>query len=295
MVDLFGELGRKAIDDYVKSIAEDNDNYKKLENLRELAAAKSIIMNFLGDRWWNLAGKELQQKQNIEGISKEKLGPISAYLDKKPQSHVKLVHFAVLIKELIPRSNILQKLKQYSKLGIKKKISKNLFDSTFYELKTAHYYSSKGFTIQFIKEKPTERRPDFKIMSKQGYAFVECKKKRTSSINGVIRTIDDAYLQLESTNQVGLICMELFFETKNFDSQNFFDKIQLRINKLPLVQFVVVSIENIETLGEKVIVKTKTRTLENPYCLNEIPKDIIEATVPLKPPKQQFASLLSKD
>lgn len=295
MNDLFGEEGRKAIKNWVKKHDPDEHDDKRIENFTELAAAKSIIMNFLGDKWWFVAVKELLEKRKVE-TSSQNLSAISYYLDRKPEKSIRIVHFAALIKELVGKSNVLQKLKHYSKQGIRKKISKDLFDSTFFELKMAAYYSSKKFLVEFIKESNRKPLPDFKVISKNGYAYVECKKKRTQkqySISGFLDSINAAYKQLESVNDIGIIAVEIFLENENKTNlQTIFDKIQTHITKLPLVQFVIIVGEYIIKENEKVFVFTKTRTIENPYCKREIPKPILEATLKFEPPKKRLGSLL---
>jgi len=294
MSDLFGEEGRKAIKNWVEKYTSDKHDYKRIENLTELAAAKSIIMSFLGDKWWFIAAKELQGDK-VETLSDE-LSALSYYLDKQPEKYIRIAYFALLIKELLGKSNVLQKLKHYSKQGIRKKISKDLFDSTFFELKMAHYYASRGFKIEFIKESTITPLPDFKILSKNGYTYVECKKKRTKkqySINGILDSINTAYKQLKSVNDIGIIAVELFLV--NGDKTNLktiFDKIQTHITKLPLVQFVIIVGEYLTEENEKIVLKTKTRTLENPYCKSEIPKPILQATIKFEPPKKRLGSLL---
>ena len=161
----------------------------------------------------------------------------------------------------------------------------------------AHYYASRGFKIQFIKESKSVRLPDFKIISKYGHTYVECKKKRTQkqySINGILDSINDAYKQLESVNDVGIIAVEIFLGTSEhqINLQRIIDKIQKHVKKLPLLNFIVLVGEFLVDEGEKKVMKTKIRTIENHFCKKEIPYSILRATNKFEPPRKRLSSLL---
>jgi len=94
--------------------------------------------------------------------------------------------------------------------------------------------------------------------------------------------------------ETGIIAVETFLDISKhqIDLQKLRDEIQIHIKKLPLLNFVVLVGEFIIEESGKTILRTKARTIENPFCKKEIPHSILEATIKFEPPEKRLGSLL---
>ncbi|MHB1908009.1 MAG: hypothetical protein ACYCQJ_03945 [Nitrososphaerales archaeon] len=158
---------------------------KEYFNRVELEAAVEIIRKTLGSNWYERARNELVPPANSERptdynfLSKEqKLPPVTALLrGGLPGNYIRIINFARFIKSLYDSTNLKEKLAEYEKRERHSQISKERFDTFYFELKTASFLKRAGFEVTFVPERKKIPTPDLMIKGTNGIAWVECKKK----------------------------------------------------------------------------------------------------------------------
>lgn len=152
----------------------------------ELQVALAIIEKLLGKTWFRKAcenNSKLPHNPSITyDFSRERIGPIAKWQMEYPYGNAKIIFFAVYLKELWEgNTNTQQKIAKYSEYREKNgDISFDHFKRLFFELQVATYFKWRGFDVYFSNEQKGKRMqsiPEFKLSSKQGTTYVECKKK----------------------------------------------------------------------------------------------------------------------
>lgn len=275
---------KEYVRNWAYGILSDKSDWKKYANLIELSAAVFIIEKMLGTEWYEKAGKEIHE-QSLEDHSKFST-PVSYYLTHSVDYYSKIISFGHFLKELYQNSNIQEKIKEYVKKEQRTDIAKNMFDSLFFEFKIASYFSNKKFKIEFIKESQKSPSPDLKIISKQGYELVECKKKRIEKLDfrSIINTISRANQQLSDYNDYGIIALELPPSSTNQNELADLDnQIKNLFNTLSNTDAILLDTEIIYNIGNDIRgFKTLTETILNSNSPHKIPQDILDSITPCK-------------
>ena len=292
---IFSEQEKNAIINKIKEMQTKNPNQdqKDFENKVEILAALRIMNKLLGEEWYRKAGNWPTDKEQGT-LETSRPHPTSKYLGTgQPDDVGRLVNFANFLRNLYGRSNVQEKLRDYVKKEKRTEIQTTPFDKMYFELKSANYYAKKNFRIEFIKERKGIRTPEFKIMGKDGHAYLECKRKEEQkeySIKGIINnSIRDAYEQLRKQDSAGIISVELPMG-KNFhriELPSLIEQIHLIFPELPMVSYVIILGEGIWKEGEKVYVTTISRSIHNPHSIKSLPPSIEKVTKFMKSANQK--------
>jgi hypothetical protein len=163
----------------------------------ELRLAIEIIVKLLGDAWY----------RNVCGILPKVAG----------QEDPRLLHWYVRIIGLGHFLNQLWRADDSNNLSDKiDELRGASFEHTYFELKIAAHFDRKGFDVVFVKRKKINvqgrsewlKTPDFQVNSKDGYSFVECKRKSALGL-AIDNDVEDAASQIQEYGGPGLILVEL--------------------------------------------------------------------------------------
>lgn len=276
----------------IKEFCKKAEDKKSAENMKELSAAMTIIENVLGRKWCIASTNKKYRETTSRLFDPKKKHPFSQILGREhwdPKIFSKLILFAHYITDLYDGEDFKEKITKYVRNESRSEVTYYAFESLFFELKVASLYHRSGMQVEFLRESivPT---PDLKIISKNGSAFLECKKKRyqTYSISSILDTIKKANdEQLEPRQESGIIAIDLSLSDSNtlLERDKILGKIQLLIKEMPLVNFVDVYNETIWKYDEeRSIVGFNKNVIENPYPRKELSLEIINAIYNTKLP-----------
>lgn len=269
-----------------------NQDHMDFENKVETLAALRIMNTLLGEEWYKKAGNWSSDKKPGT-VESSRPHPISQYLGTgKPDDIIKLIGFANFLKNLYCKSNVQEKLRDYVRKEKRTEIQTTPFDKIYFELKSANYYAQKNFYVEFMKERKGIRTPDLKIIGKDGYVYLECKRKeerKEYSINGVIDSIRRAYEQLREQDMGDIISVELPMRGKvpSIELSSLIEQIHLVFPELPMASYVIILGEGTWKDGEKIRLTTISKSIPNPYSKKLLPHSIEEVTKIMNPAKEK--------
>ncbi len=287
---IFSDSEKHQIRVKVREIMQNPYNEKENRVLEDLLASLQILHKILEEKWYKKAGEGLEvitSKDSKVGT----IPPITNYLGSKlPEKYIRIISFAVFLKSLLGRTNVMSKLREYTKKGKYSEVTTDLFDSTYLELKTASYFIRNGLDVEFLKEgkSPT---PDMRISCRGGNIIVECKKKRFNeqySTNGVLDSIRKANSQLESFKQNGIVAVEI--SLKHNDSVSHFSIEPAVLNELKSmkrISGVLFLVESTYEEGDWTGIKTNSMYVENTNAITKPPQEILTILQNTKPPPQE--------
>jgi hypothetical protein len=163
----------------------------------ELRLAIEIIVKLLGDSWYRRVYESLPQ---VAG-----------------QEDPRLLHWYVRIIGLGHFLNQLWRADDSNNLSDKiDELRGTSFEHTYFELKIAAQFDRDGFDVVFVKRKKVSvlgkdtwlKTPDLQLTAKDGYAFVECKRKSATGLS-IDNEVDDAASQIQEYGGPGVIIVEL--------------------------------------------------------------------------------------
>ncbi|MDE1843946.1 MAG: hypothetical protein KGI10_01300 [Thaumarchaeota archaeon] len=294
---LFSDPEKSQIQQDALRVAGKPDDPRHNHNVQELLMALQIILHVLGKEWYERAGKEMNASFDVQTLSRNNQSPISYYLGSgDPSKFIRLIAFAVFLKNLLGKTNIQTKLRAYAKENRKKDqvIPIDKFDSTYFELKVANYFLNGGFRVEFIKELRNEQTPDLRITSSSGSTLVECKKKRSKnsySVSNITDTIHVANNQLESFNATGIIAIEISTNNQLIEKEitELKHEIGIIISSMPKVMLIWILNEYIflDTLTDEQVIRTEEFHVVNPNSERCIPEDIMTVILGTNPTEQR--------
>jgi len=291
-VQILSEWDKKYVKELADNLLEDKKDWKKRENLEELWAAIYIIEKILGSEWYRRSVREIREgKQNEEDVDNFQT-PISFYLGKKTaEFYMRIVQFASFLTILIDKSNVEEKIRDYSRREKRAEVTRNIFDGLFFELKTATYFADKDFIVEFVKEKPNVRTPDLKVSSPLNNSLaIECKRKRTEGfeLNKILDSVYEASQQLEESHNEGIVAVE-FLHTNDtrLDFEQIQEQIKSEFQRNSKLLGVWLIGEMSYTDNEKTHLVSKTKIFLNPETENEIFTEFKEVLLKPKAPIQK--------
>jgi len=163
----------------------------------ELRLSIEIIVKLLGDAWYRRVYESLPKVAGQED----------------PQ----LLHWYVRIIGLGHFLNQLWRADDSNNLSDKiDELRGTSFEHTYFELKIAAQFDRDGFDVVFVKRKKMSvlgkdtwlKTPDLQLNAKDGYAFVECKRKSATGLS-IDNEVDDAASQIQEYGGPGVIIVEL--------------------------------------------------------------------------------------
>lgn len=198
--------------DVVKGIIEYSIKYedeKKRFNIVELALSLQIIRKIMGNQWYRnvlkqfVPGEKITNREYRRLVRSNSIHPLSEALwSGDPKQYFRIIALAQFLNQLWRfdnSNNFQEKIKELQRYS---------FIHTYYELKIASYFNRRGFSVTFIKRRKDEKTPEFRIDSSDGYAFCECKRKDSPTIE-IDNLLEDAASQIESYGGPGIIFVEI--------------------------------------------------------------------------------------
>lgn len=293
---IFSNSEKDSIKKQALKIAEDPSDAKKNYNLTELLMALKIIHRVLGGDWYKKAGEGLLDN-STKGSGNNTKPPIAKYLGAKiPGKYIRIIHFAIFLKNLQGKTNVQSKLKEYVRKENKKStsISSDLFDSTYFELKIAFYLVENDVNVKFIREakKPT---PEFEASTKTGSVFIECKKRRQDlaySLQGVKDSIERANNQLEKFGREGIVAVEISYEkwSSEIGEKKFQNQILPTLKNMPKIIGVWLLNEYTfnDISSDQTVIRTESHFFTNSYNKSIIPTEIMNSTKNIRTSQQSL-------
>jgi len=275
------------LDDKEKTfILKQSEHYlpdrQKYENNLIFLSALRIINIVLGKEWYNKSSTGFVDERGLRQIDTQKQHPISKLLSNgEPNSIVRLVMFANYIQNLYDGPDFIEKIRKYVKDEKRTEITFNKFLSTSFELRMACLHKQNSLKIEFVRESNIPS-PDLKIVGKNGFAFLECKKKRprddfslSSILNTIKKTNDE---QIYPRKAAGIIAIDLSLKETIYGSykDEISNSIQILLKDMPLVNFVEIYNEYVRFEGAKSTHGISRQVIENPNPKQELSNDIIE-------------------
>lgn len=292
MVQILSEWDKKYVKELADILLEDKKDWKKRENLEELWAAIYIIEKILGSEWYRRSVSEISEGKQYEEDIENFQTPISFYLGKKtPEFYMRIIQFASFLTILIDKSNVEDKIRDYTKRERRAEVTRNIFDGLFFELKTATYFADKGFTVEFVKEKQHVRTPDLKVSSPLNNTLaIECKRKRTEGfeLKKILDSVYEASHQLEESHNDGIVAVEFLHTNEtSLDFGQIQEQIKSEFQRNSKLLGVWLIGEMSYTANEKTHLVSKTRVFLNPETENKIPLECKEILLKPKAPVQK--------
>jgi hypothetical protein len=210
--------------DTVKKIIEFNSTEPepgKRSNLTELDLALVTIKTVMGHEWYDTVLKEYpdtttQRYKNF--VRSTAVHPLSQALwSGQPEDYIRVIQLGIYLNQLWRNDNsnrLLDKIKELRQYS---------FHHTYYELKIAAHFDQRMSNISFIPRETGLKTPDFRIDSTDGFAFAECKRRDSESLQ-IDSDVDEAALQLEEYGGPGIIFIELLKEVDDQTAHKMLDR-----------------------------------------------------------------------
>lgn len=135
----------------------------------------------------------------------------------QPEHYIRVIQLGIYLNQLWRSDNgnrlsdKIKELRQYS------------FHHTYYELKMAAYFARRKHGVSFIPREAGLQTPDFRIDSIDGFAFAECKRKDSESLQ-IDSDVEKAALQLEDYGGPGVIFVELLKDVDKQTAEEMLDR-----------------------------------------------------------------------
>ncbi|MEM0489351.1 MAG: hypothetical protein QW707_09180 [Candidatus Bathyarchaeia archaeon] len=250
---------------------------KKRFNLVELGLALQIIRKVMGIEWYQRVLRRFEQGTTIPDkeywrlVKSNKIHPLSEALwSGHPEQYIKIIQLAQYLNQLWRKNNSNNLLKKIVDLR------KCSFEHTFYELKIAASLDRRGFPVTFIKEEKYLKTPDFRVDSIDGFAYCECKKKETTSLQ-VDSDIEKAMSQIENYGGPGIIFIELLQKVDDEKAENIFNRATTILEGSKKISLLILTSEELAREGEMIALRTKVYGIENKQAHFKVPESIKKA------------------
>ena len=267
----------------VDSIITNSEVYKdekKRFNIIELGISLQIIGRIIGENWYQRVlrkfkpGGEIKTREYRRLVRSNKVHPLSEALwSGEPTRYIRLIQLGHFINQLWrpdDSNNFQEKiveLRQYS------------FEHTFYELKIASYFDRRGFPVTFIKKRKNEKTPEFRIDSLEGYAFCECKRKDSPSIE-IDSLLEDAASQIENFGGPGIIFIEIPMTINEKNADTIRERAQELLAYKELISLFILTHEYYrEDEFDTIIIGTKVYGVYNDNAKYSLPENLKQAAL----------------
>jgi len=205
---IFSKLEKNGIIEEVKTNYPSKTEQGFQYNL-EVFTGLRIIKKVFGDEWFQRASQDIGDTK-MDPLQEP---PIKYYLKmNEPKKIVQLLNFANFLRNLYGKCNLDEKIKEYTKKQNRASITTESFNKLHTELKIADYFLEKGFKVKFLKESKSKKTPDLKIISKDGDALIECKRKKDDGkilVDSIRESFSVAKEQLENSDLPGIIYIDI--------------------------------------------------------------------------------------
>jgi len=213
-------IGADAVKRIIESNAKEPEAGKRF-NLTELDLALEVIKAVMGQQWYDTV---LEPRADVSSRTYQRLvrsnavHPLSEALwSGQPGNYVRLIQLGIYLNQLWRTDNSNQltdkvrELRQYS------------FDHTYYEIKMSAYFDRRNCRVSFIPREKELETPDFRIDAADGFAFAECKRKDSESLQ-IDSDVEKAASQLEGYGGPGVIFVEILTGIDNHTAREMLDR-----------------------------------------------------------------------
>jgi hypothetical protein len=210
--------------DTVKKIIEFNSTEPepgKRFNLTELDLALETIKTVMGNEWYDTVLKQYpdtasQRYKNF--VRSTAVHPLSQALwSGQPGDYIRVIQLGIYLNQLWRNDNsnrLLDKIKELRQYS---------FHHTYYELKMAAHFDQRMSNVSFVPRETGLKTPDFRIDSTDGFAFAECKRRDSESLQ-IDSDVEEAALQLEEYGGPGIIFIELLRQVDEKTAHKMLDR-----------------------------------------------------------------------
>jgi len=158
------------------------------------------------------------------------------------------------------------------------------FEHTYFELKIAAHFDRKGFDMTFVKRKKVNvqgrsewlKTPDFQVNSKDGYSFVECKRKSVLGL-AIDNDVEDAASQIQEYGGPGLIFIELQERLDQKSVEKLLERAKMLLQGKNRVSMLVFTSE--ELRNERNTYAAATHAWPIPMTSMQLPKTVKSAAL----------------
>ncbi len=266
----------------VNLIIKNSDKYKddkKRFNIIELGISLEIIERIMGKPWYRKVLRKFKPEEKITNrdyrrlVRSNNVHPLSEALwSGKPKQFIRLIHLAHFLNQLWrpdDSNNFQEKIKELQQYS---------FIHTFYELKIASYFDRRELPVTFINKVKGEKTPEFRIDSLDGYAFCECKRKDSPSIE-IDSLLETAIAQIENYGGPGII----FIEVLTMLDEKSLDTIRERALELlsykEMISLFILTHEFFREEFESIVIGTKVYGVFNDNAKFLLPEKIKQAAL----------------
>ena len=217
-------LARIIGEDVVKKIIALNSAETKLGkrfNLTELDLALETIKTVMGYEWYDTVLKQYpdtQTRRYQKFVKSSAVHPLSQALwSGQPEHYIRVIQLGIYLNQLWRRDNrnrLLDKIMELRRYS---------FHHAYYELKMAARFDGRMPNVSFIPREPDLQTPDFRIDSTDGFAFAECKRKDSDSLQ-IDGDVEKAASQLEEYGGPGIIFIEVLKELDDETAHKMLDR-----------------------------------------------------------------------
>lgn len=260
----------------IKDAMREKDTKKRF-NIIELGLALQIIRRVMGNDWYQKVLRQFQPGTKISNIEyrclvkSDNVHPLSEILwSGRPENYIRVVSLALYFNQLWREddsNNLSEKIKELRQYS---------FAHTYYELKISAFFDRRGFPVTFIKREKDLQTPDFRINSRMGFAFGECKRKDVPSlqING---DVEKAALQIESYGGPGIIFIEVLPKINDKSAKDILDRASLLLAERKKVSLFILTNEEQRNEFDMCVLGTNVWGIENSNAQSRLPETIKKA------------------
>lgn len=213
-------VGTDVVRRTVASNARESDPGKRF-NLTELDLALETIKTVMGQQWYETVLEQYPDTSNRayqRFVRSATAHPLSEALwSGQPEDYVRIIQLGIFLNQLWRNDNrnrLTEKIKE---------LQQYLFHHTYYELKMSAYFDRRNYEVSFIPREEGLQTPDFRIDSNDGFAFAECKRKDSVSLQ-IDSDVEKAASQLEGYGGPGVIFVELLTDIDNQAARKMLDR-----------------------------------------------------------------------
>jgi hypothetical protein len=190
-------------------------------NLTELDLALETIKTVMGHEWYDTVLKQYPDTQTRtyqKFVKSSAVHPLSQVLwSGQPEHYIRVIQLGIYLNQLWRSDNsnrLLDKIKELRQYS---------FHHTYYELKMAAQFDERMPNVSFIPREADLQTPDFRIDSTDGFAFAECKRKDSESLQ-IDGDLEKAASQLEEYGGPGIIFIEVLKEIDDETAHKMLDR-----------------------------------------------------------------------
>lgn len=266
----------------VNLIIKNSGKYKDKKKrfiIIEIGLSLEIIRRIMGENWYRKVlrqfkpGEKIKNREYRRLVGNNDVHPLSEALwSEKPKQFIRLIHLAHFLNQLWhpdDSNNLQEKIKE---------LRQHSFIHTFYELKIASYFDRRELPVTFINKVKGEKTPEFRIDSQDGYAFCECKRKDSPSIE-IDSLLEDAVAQIENYGGPGIIFIEIptMLDEKSVDTIRE-RALELLIYK-EMISLFILTHEYFRDEFETIVAGTKVYGVFNENAKFSLPEKIKQAAL----------------